>query len=115
MDVKNRLYELEINYILVEEAPPAPPSGGGGGGGGGGTTTIPEDPTPLNPAPELEEIPEEDVPLTALPEDDLEDLLDEEVPLAMAPATGDVSAIWMALSALSGAGLFLTRKKRDEE
>ena len=40
---------------------------------------------------------------------------DEEVPLALLPMTGDASALWMALSALSGAGLFLTRKKRDEE
>ena len=33
----------------------------------------------------------------------------------MAPATGDAAVIWTALSALSGAGLFLTRKKREDE
>ena len=75
MDVKNRLYELEINYILVEEEPPAPLSGGGGSGTGGIIPNIPAE------------------------SEELEDLIDEDVPL----------------SALSGAGLFLTRKKREDE
>ena len=55
----------------------------------------------------LTDVPEEDVPLADLPE--------EEVPLAVLPATGDASALWMVLSALSGAGLFLTRKKNEED
>ena len=55
---------------------------------------------PLAPPPGMEEIPE------------------EEVPLAAVPKTGDASALWLALSALSGAGLagvsLLGRKKREE-
>ena len=39
---------------------------------------------------------------------------EEDVPLADVPATGDISALWMALSALSGAGLVLTCKKRED-
>ena len=75
-------------------------------------TEIPEDPTPLTPVPEENvptmDIPEEDVPLATLPE--------EEVPLVVLPVTRDASALWMALNALSGAGLaILGRKKRDEE
>ena len=41
---------------------------------------------------------------------------DEEVPLAAAPKTGDISALWMALSGLSASGFFfLGRKRKDEE
>ena len=111
---ENQLYELVINYILVEKEPPAPPSGGGGGGGGGGTIIIPEPPVPQDPAPQPEPevvIPDVDVPLVDIPE--------EDVPMADVPKTGDASALWMALSVLSGSGLagmaFLGRKKRDEE
>jgi len=53
------------------------------------------------------DIPEEDPPLI--------DLEDDDVPLATPPATGDASILWAALSALSGSGLFLTRKKREDE
>ena len=39
--------------------------------------------------------------------------------MADVPKTGDASALWLALSVLSGTGLagvnFLGRKKRDEE
>ena len=127
-------YEVNAEGLLVLSVinPLLPTGGGGGGGGGGGSIIIPgggdttpsgddlvdigEGDVPLTGLPEEGvEIGEEDVPLADLPEDDLADLLDEEVPLAMAPATGDVSAIWMAMSALSGAGLFLTRKKREED
>ena len=106
----------EVDVPQVKVPNPNPGNPGNGGGGGGGTIVIPTTPpvdleepeVPLGQLPEEElEIPEEDVPLTELPE--------EDVPLAMAPATGDASVIWMALSALSGAGLFLTRKKREDE
>lgn len=47
------------------------------------------------------------------------DIEDPDVPGAEVPETGDVSALWLALSALSGTGLagvtLLGRKKRDEE
>ena len=48
-------------------------------------------------------------------EEPVVDLGDEEVPLAMLPATGDLSGLWLAMSGISAAGLFLTRKKREED
>ena len=104
-------------YILTVVNCETPSGGGGnGGGGGGGTVIIPEDPTPLTPAPEPEELPEEPVPLVPAPE--LEEIPEEEVPLAAVPMTGDAAALWLALSALSGTGLagvsLLGRKKRED-
>ena len=41
---------------------------------------------------------------------------EEEVPLADVPATGDMTLVWAAASAVSAAGLFLVGKKsKDEE
>ena len=85
--------------------------GGGNPPSGGSTIVIPEEPVPLVPAPELE-IPEEPVPLAPAPELEIPD---EEVPLANVPKTGDASALWLVLSALSGTGLLLSRKKREDE
>ena len=94
-----------------------------GGGGGGddddddddGGTNIPDENTPTTDVPGTD-IPDENTPTTDVPGTDLED---PDVPLADVPKTGDVSALWLALSALSGTGLagvtFLGRKKRDEE
>ena len=69
---------------------------------------IPEDPTPLAPMPEV----------TPEPTPELEEIPEEDVPLADVPKTGDASALWMVLSALSGTGLagasLLGRKKREE-
>ena len=100
----NKLDELN-KKIVVTYNPPAP---GGGGGGGGGTIIIPEEPIPLEPAPQPEPQPEPEV-----------EIPDEDVPLANIPKTGDTSALWMALSALSGIGLagmlFLGRNKKREE
>ena len=87
---------------------PTPPGGDGG-------TTIPDGNTPTTDLPDQEtpttELPEEETPTTELP--------DEETPLAEVPETGDMSALWLAMTALSGTGLagvtFLGRKKRDEE
>ena len=64
-----------------------------------------------------EELPDEDPPLgdTPDPGEGGEDIFDEEIPLADAPKTGDPSALMAAMSVVSGAGLFLLRKKRDEE
>ena len=87
---------------------PTPPGGDGG-------TDIPDGNTPTTDLPDQEtpttELPEEETPTTELP--------DEETPLAEVPETGDMSALWLAMTALSGTGLagvtFLGRKKRDEE
>lgn len=69
---------------------------------------------------DLIDIGEGDTPLVNAPESDesLVDLPDEEIPLASVPKTGDASALWLALSALSGSGLLgltLIGKKREEE
>lgn len=84
---------------------PTPPGGDGG-------TDIPDGNTPTT------DLPEEETPTTELPEEPTE-LPDEETPLAEVPETGDMSALWLAMTALSGTGLagvtFLGRKKRDEE
>lgn len=45
--------------------------------------------------------------------DGLLEILDEEVPLAAVPTTGDPMVLWMALSALSGAGYLCIKRKKD--
>ena len=49
-------------------------------------------------------------------ESDVEEdvLFEDDIPLADVPKTGDASALWMVLSAVSGAGLFLLNKKRED-
>lgn len=42
-------------------------------------------------------------------------ILDEEVPLAAAPKTGDISALWAAISMLSIGGMAMLSKKRKED
>ena len=93
---------VSITNIYSPDSPYTPPY------------TPPETPPTVNieeEEPPLAMLPDEEVPLAILPE--------EEVPLALLPATGDASALWMILSALSGTGLvgvsILGRKKRDEE
>ena len=94
---------------------PTPPGGTDPTPPGGGGTDIPDGNTPTTDLPDQEtpttELPEEETPTTELPE--------EETPLAEVPETGDMSALWLAMTALSGTGLagvtFLGRKKRDEE
>ena len=40
---------------------------------------------------------------------------DEEVPLAAVPKTGDMSGLWNILSGISAAGMFLLGRKRKNE
>lgn len=64
------------------------------------------------------ELGEGDVPLADAEQEEIVDMIDEEVPLAEVPATGDPSALWLMLTALSGSGLVglkLFEKKREEE
>lgn len=77
---------------------------------------IPEEDVPLSELPEPEtEIPEEEVPLSELPEPEVE-IPEEDVPLSDIPKTGDSSALWMGAALLSGAALLvLTRKREDAE
>ncbi len=83
-------------------------------GGGGGGDRIP----PVIIIPD-EEVPLVPVDPTPVPETPVEEILPEDVPLADPPKTGDISSLWLTLSALSGAGLagvtLLGRKKREEE
>ena len=89
-----------------------PGPGPGPGPDPGPGTDIPDGNTPTT------DLPEEETPTTELPEEPTE-LPEEETPLAEVPETGDMSALWLAMTALSGTGLagvtFLGRKKRDEE
>ena len=76
-----------------------------------------DDDVPLTDLPESD-IPEENVPLADAEQEEVVDMIDEEVPLAEAPQTGDASALWLMLSALSGSGLLgltLANKKREED
>ena len=115
------------------------PSNPGGGGGGGrdhdpkpdpkpdpsnpGTVEIPDEETPTSPLDP--ETPAEEKPETPV-ENPLTEIYDEELPLAdlsvtvpqttsNVPKTGDASLLWLALSALSGIGLFFTNRRRREE
>ena len=62
------------------------------------------------------ELPEPPVPLQPSVPSMGDFFIDEEdVPLADVPATGDPLTVMAAMSALSAAGVYFTRKKRDEE
>ena len=100
----------EIEWVFTAEVIPS--SGGGGGGGGENV----EDPPPEDPPIDL---PDEDPPLSELPDEEppLAELPEEDVPLAELPATGE-TMLWLAMAALSGAGLVLlmmTGKKEKKE
>ena len=73
------------------------------------TPTTPPTPEQPKTEPNVQDIPDEDVPLTDIP--------DEDVPLAAVPQTGDMSPLWMLMSAVSGIGLAGTvvLRKKDEE
>ena len=43
------------------------------------------------------------------------DIFDEDVPLADAPKTGDISALWIAVSGICAAGMVVLGKKREDE
>ena len=67
----------------------------------------PTEPQPTDPATENPDEP-------AAQDEEIE-IPDEDVPLASAPKTGDISALWIALSGISAAGMILLGKKKDED
>ena len=70
-------------------------------------------PAPVYTAPVEEPAP---APVYAAPvEEPVVELAEEEVPLAMLPATGDMAGLWMAMSGISMAGMFLLKKRSEEE
>lgn len=79
---------------------------------------IPENPTPLSPA---SGVPGTDVPAADIPDGTVPaaDIPEEVTPLASAPKTGDSAALWILISAASGAGLiyltFVGKKRKDED
>lgn len=83
--------------------------------GNPGETTIGDGEVPLANLPEETTLPEEEVPLSELPEETT--IPDEDVPLADVPKTGDISAIWYALTILAAGGLLTLRvfdRKKQE-
>jgi|GEM_PF-6510983 len=100
---------------------------GGDGDGGGGTNSvipvipvIPEEPeqstTPTTP--EVVELEDEDVARSDFGAPDVEELEDPEVPKgALLPKTGSalMTSFLLAGAALTGSGLFLGRKRKDED
>ena len=134
--------DLDANsYLHValrpnSQVPPPVPTPGPGPGTDPGTDpdpdpgTDPDEDTPTIDIPDgdvpLTDIPTTDIPTTDIPDEDepltdipTTDIPDEDVPLSDIPKTGDISALWLALAALSGTGLagvsLLGRKKQDEE
>lgn len=84
-----------------------PPSGGENPPSGG-----------ENPPEDFSEIPDEDIPLVDVEQDEIVELPEDEIPLADVPKTGDASAMWMLMSALSSSGLLglvVLEKKRKED
>ena len=127
---------LHVALRPNSEVPPPVPTPGPGPGTDPGTDpdpdpgTDPDEDTPTIDIPDgdvpLTDIPTTDIPTTDIPDEDepltdipTTDIPDEDVPLSDVPKTGDMSALWLALSALSGTGLagvsLLGRKKQDEE
>ena len=98
LEAGNELQGLiaEIDWVFTAEVISA-----GNGGGDDEPEEIPDDPIPTTPPEQPPEviIPEPPVPTTP-------------------PKTGDASMLWLALAALSGAGLvflLMTGKKKEEE
>ena len=77
------------------------------------------DPDPGKPTPPGVVVPEEPVPTTpgVTPEEPGTSIPEENPPKAEAPETGDMSLLWLAMTALSGSGLAVVslRKKRDDD
>ena len=74
--------------------------------------TPPAQKDPEETKPETE--PKEETPEIVTVDTEIE-IPDEDVPLASAPKTGDISALWIALSSVSAAGMILLGKKREDE
>ena len=71
--------------------------------------------TPVEPTPDPEPQPEP-TPDPVSGDEELEDLPDEDVPLADVPQTGGLVGLFIAMTAVSGAGLLaLNLKKKEEE
>ena len=81
-------------------------------------TTEPTEPEPTDPVAPISEDPE---PTEPEPTDPVAPISEDPVPdepepasYADVPKTGDVSALWMVLGALSGAGMIFTKKRKDD-
>ena len=84
------------------------------------TEEIPDEETPKDEKPETPDTPDTpDSPDKSTGTfEELEELPEDDVPLADVPATGDLSALWLALSALSATGLVgltIAEKKRKDD
>ena len=110
----NEINRTSDEEVVTVEAPPAPPT----------PPVIPEPPATEPPAteppatePPATEPPATEPPAPATPvvvEGEI-DIPDEDVPLAAAPKTGDISALWIAVSSISAAGMIVLGKKREDD
>ena len=99
---------ITINYLRTIDTTPVPP---------------PSDPapstnetTPITSETEPStEAPVENDDIVVLDGDGLVEIEDEDVPLADVPQTGDMSLLWVALSAVSAGGAILLNRKRKED
>ena len=96
----NRVGEVDWKIKVESYTTATPPAPGPGPGPGPGP-----DPGP-DPDPDEDEfiIPDDDVPLGDLPDEELEDILDEEPPLAILPQTG---LLQWPIPVMCAAGLLL--------
>ena len=99
---------INIDYLRTIDTTPVPP---------------PSDPapstnetTPITSETEPStEAPVENDDIVVLDGDGLVEIEDEDVPLADVPQTGDMSLLWVALSAVSAGGAILLNRKRKED
>jgi hypothetical protein len=121
IDADKQLPQPEIPTVPETNYSDGDDSGYGPGENPLENLNIPEEETPLAPAPEITELPEEETPLTAAPETaETTELPEETVPLAQAPETGDsrvalLSALTGILSLTGLVWLSVSEKRRAQE
>ena len=117
---ENTGYSLENYIILTRPGDPNNPGGGDNPGGGISSTGAGSFQITGGGDMIITDVPYGQFTLDVINDGDLDDdeelIPDDDVPLAAVPATGDTALLWMVMSVLSGAAMLaLTRKRRVEE